>query len=209
MVQDQDAEAAIDILKFALFKEAPKKKSRSKRARTVAESESEESDDDDDQDRRPSTHGQRRSSRVSLTAAAKGKAPVRSSLEEDMEMMEIDGGNEVEEELLATRRATRRSQASSSDNVPSQGSSTGNRTSTRYVPGGEIHPSRQELFQSRTNRHIMRSEDDSLSFEDLLSAVNRDLEIDELFGPAEATAILNKMNDANKLMFSDGVIYKI
>ncbi|KAK3807588.1 MAG: DNA replication licensing factor Mcm3 [Benniella sp.] len=211
MVQDQDAEAAIDILKFALFKEAPKKKSRNKRARTVPGSESEESDDDDDdQNGRPSTNGQRRSSRVSLSAAAKGKAPVRSTLEEDMEMMEIDGGNEVEEELLATRRATRRSQASSSDNMPTQGSSTGNnRTSARYVPGGEIHPSRQELFQSRTNRHIMRSEDDSLSFEDLLSAVNRDLEIDELFGPAEATAILNKMNDANKLMFSDGVIYKI
>lgn len=214
IVQDQDAEAAIDILKFALFKEAPKKKSRSKRARLdrpFGDSGSDESDDDDEQDdgRRQPTNGQRRSSRVSLSAAAKGKIPVRGTLEEDMEMMEIDVENEVEEELIATRRASRRSQASSINNIPSQGSSTGNRSSARYVPGGDIHPSRQALFQSRANTAIMSSEDDSLSFEELLAAINRGLELDELFGPGEATAILNKMNDANKLMFSEGIIYKI
>ncbi|KAF9985321.1 MCM DNA helicase complex subunit [Modicella reniformis] len=212
MVQDQDAEAAIDILKFALFKEAPRKKSRSKRARldrSLGDSDSDDSDDNDEQDVRPSTSGSRRTSRASVAAAAKGKAPVRDNLEEEMEMMDIDGENEIEEELLATRRATRRSQASASSNIPSQGSSTGSRSSVRYIPGGEIHPSRQELFQIRTNKLIMTSEEDSLTFEDLLSAVNKGLETDELFGPAEATAILIKMNDANKLMFSEGIIYKI
>ncbi|KAG0365569.1 minichromosome maintenance protein 3 [Gamsiella multidivaricata] len=215
-VQDQDAEAAIDILKFALFKEAPKKKSRSKRVRydrPLGESDTDDSDDDDEQDARQSTNGQRRTStRASQpSVSAKGKAPVRESLEEGMEMMDIDGDHEVEEELTATRRVSRRSQGSSAaTNIPSQGSSTGSRINgSHYVPGGEIHPSRQELFQARTNRLIMNSEEDSLGFEDLLSAVNKDLEIEELFGPAEATAILNKMNDANKLMFSEGVVYKI
>ncbi|KAF9428281.1 MCM DNA helicase complex subunit [Entomortierella beljakovae] len=205
IVQDQDAEAAINILKFALFKEAPKKKSRSKRARIdrpFGESESEDSDDDD--------AGQRSSGRISQSAAQKGKAPVRTTLEQDMEMMDIDENNEIEEELTATRRASRRSQGTSSNNVPSQGSSTGtNNSSARYVPGGPVHPSRLELFQVRTNRLIMNSEEDSLGFEELLSAINSGLEIDEIFGPSEATAVLTKMNDDNKLMYSEGVIYKI
>ncbi|KAF8930537.1 MCM2/3/5 family-domain-containing protein [Dissophora ornata] len=215
-VQDQDADAAIHILKFALFKEAPKKKSRSKRARLdrpFGESDSDDSDDEDgdeQQNARQSVNGQGRRSSTRTTSIAKGKTPVRGSgsLEQDMEMMEIDGEHEIEEELTETRRASRRSQGSSAaGNIPSQGSSTG--TSARYVPGGEVHPSRLKLFQVKTNKMIMSSDEGSVDFEDLLAEVNKGLELDELFGPAEAAAILNKMNDDNKLMFSDGVIYKI
>ncbi|KAF8975422.1 MCM DNA helicase complex subunit [Entomortierella lignicola] len=210
IVNDQDAEAAIDILKFALFKEAPKKKSRSKRARLdrpFGESDSEDSDGDEDTVQQSQS---RTSGRDSRTSSQKGKAPIRSSLEQDMEMMDIDGENDIEEELTATRRASRRFQGSSTTEVPTQGSSTGfGHTASPYVPGGPVHPSRQELFQIRTNRQIMNSEEDSLGFEELLAAVNKDLDIEELFGPAEANAILSKMNDDNKLMFSEGVIYKI
>ncbi|KAF9188128.1 MCM DNA helicase complex subunit [Haplosporangium sp. Z 767] len=216
-VHDQDAEAAIDILKFALFKEAPKKKSRSKRARldrSMMESDSDESDDDDDEQPsgRQSINGSRRmSARVpsQTSTLSKGKAPARGYQDQDVEMMDVDGEHEIEEELSATRRASRRSQGSSA-NIPSQGSSAGTASSsTRFVPGGEVHPSRQELFQVRTNKLIMSSNDDSIEFEDLLTNVNKGLEIDELFGPAEATAILDKMNDDNKLMFNEGIIYKI
>ncbi|KAF9203470.1 MCM DNA helicase complex subunit [Haplosporangium sp. Z 27] len=204
IVNDQDAEAAIDILKFALFKEAPKKKSRSKRARLdrpFGESDSEDSDGDEDTVQQSQS---RTSGRDSRTSSQKGKAPIRSSLEQDMEMMDIDGENDIEEELTATRRASRRFQGSSTTEVPTQGSSTGfGHTASPYVPGGPVHPSRQELFQIRTNRQIMNSEEDSLGFEELLAAVNKDLDIEELFGPAEANAILSKMNDDNKLMFSE------
>ncbi|KAI1320949.1 MCM DNA helicase complex subunit [Mortierella claussenii] len=212
MVTDQDAEAAINILKFALFKEAPKKKSRSKRARfdrPFGESDSEDSDDEEDgqqQQEQPPSPSQRRASGRN-SQMSKGKTPVRNndSLEQDMEMMDIDGDYEVEEELTASRRLSRRSQGSS--NVPTQGSSTGR--SLAYVPGGAVHPSRQELFQARTNRLIMNTEEDSLDFETLLAGVNQNLEIEALFGPAEAKAILDIMTEANKLMYSEGVIYKI
>ncbi|KAG0309549.1 MCM DNA helicase complex subunit [Dissophora globulifera] len=217
-VQDQDADAAIDILKFALFKEAPKKKSRSKRARMdrpFGESDSDDSDDDEDGNEQPNSrqvaNGQRRLSTrpngSQSSATAKGKAPARSSgLEEDLEMMDIDA-EQIEEELTATRRASRRSQGSSAaSNIPSQGSSKGG---ARYVPGGDIHPSRLKLFQTRVNSAIMGSAEDSLEFESLLAHVNQKLDLDELFGPTEATAILEKMNADNKLMFSDGIIYKI
>ncbi|KAF9943007.1 MCM DNA helicase complex subunit [Mortierella alpina] len=198
IVQDQDAKAAIDILKFALFKEAPKKKSRSKRVRlNQGESDSDDSDSDDDQQQ----DAQR------MTAQSKGKTPARG--DQDVEMMDIDAEHEVEEELTTMRRVSRRTQGSTATaSIPSQGSSTGG-SATRFVPGGSIHPSRKELFEFRTAKEIMSTDEDSLEFEDLLSSVNKGLELDELFGPAEATAILNLMNDANKLMFSEGIIYKI
>ncbi|KAF9291850.1 MCM DNA helicase complex subunit [Mortierella alpina] len=201
IVQDQDAKAAIDILKFALFKEAPKKKSRSKRVRlNQGESDSDDSDSDDDQ--------QQDAQRMpAQTSQSKGKTPVRG--DQDVEMMDIDAEHEVEEELTAMRRVSRRTQGSTATaSIPSQGSSTGG-SATRFVPGGSIHPSRKELFEFRTAKEIMSTDEDSLEFEDLLSSVNKGLELEELFGPAEATAILNLMNDANKLMFSEGIIYKI
>ncbi|KAF9896323.1 MCM DNA helicase complex subunit, partial [Lobosporangium transversale] len=204
-VQDKDAVAAIDILRFSLFKEAPKKKSRSKRVRLdrpFGESDSDESDDDDQQ---PQPGSSQRRSQGRASQNSKGKTSVHgsASLVQDMQMMDIDGDYEIEEELQTTRRLSRRSQGSSS--TPAQSSSIGSGSGAgQYVPGGPIHPSRQELFQARTNRLIMSSLDDSHEFETLLAAVNGGLEIDELFGPAEAKAILNKMNDDNKLMFSEG-----
>ncbi|KAF8930525.1 MCM DNA helicase complex subunit [Haplosporangium gracile] len=218
-VQDQDATAAIDILKFALFKEAPKPKSRSKRARMdqsmMGESDSDDSDDDDEERPNPrmSVNGQRRSggrAGTAPTTATKGKTPLRASNnQEDVEMMDVDeAADEIEEELLATRRASRRSQNSSS-NIPSQGSSTNQQPAGRYVPGGAIHPSRMALFKSRINTLMMSSDGSAVQFEDALSTVNKKLEISELFGPAEATAILEKLGDENKIMFTGSEIYLI
>lgn len=218
-VQDQDANAAIDILKFALFKEAPKPKSRSKRARMdqsmMGESDSDDSNDDDEDRPNPrmSINGsQRRSGGRSAapTTTSKGKTPLRASNnnQEDVEMMDVDEADGIEEELLATRRASRRSQNSSS-NIPSQGSSTNQQPAGRYVPGGAIHPSRMALFSSRINTLMMSSDGNAVQFEDALSTVNKKLEINELFGPAEATAILQKLGDENKIMFTDGEIYLI
>ncbi|KAF9127927.1 MCM DNA helicase complex subunit [Mortierella sp. 14UC] len=210
-VQDQDAIEAIKILKFALFKEAPKRKSRSKRARMdqsmMGESDSDDSDDDDENPR-ASVNGQRRSTgRPSL--AAKGKTSLRATDQQgDVEMMDVDGADEIEEELLATRRASRRSQNSSS-NIPSQGSSTNPQPAGRYVPGGSIHPSRMALFSSRINTLMMSSDGSAVQFEDALSTVNKKLEINELFGPAEATAILERLGDENKIMFTGSEIYLI
>ncbi|KAG0044132.1 MCM DNA helicase complex subunit [Gryganskiella cystojenkinii] len=203
IVQEKDAEAAIHILQFALFKEAPKRKSRSKRARLDrsmnGESDSEESDDDeDDQDPRQSVNS-RISGRSSVNN--KGKAPARggAAQDQDVEMMDVD--EEEEETLTATRRASRRAPGSST-----QGSSS--TPSTRYVPGGDVHPARETIFQKKTNEVIMNTEE-GLEFEELLSAVNKDLPLDQLFGPSEATAILHKMSEANKIMFNEGMIYQI
>ena len=43
----------------------------------------------------------------------------------------------------------------------------------------------------------------------LLEMINARLSTDQLFGTAEATAACNAMTDANEIMLSDGVVYKI
>jgi len=43
----------------------------------------------------------------------------------------------------------------------------------------------------------------------LLKQVNEGLPIDALFGTEEATAACQVMSDANELMISEGVVYKI
>ncbi|RKP13630.1 MCM2/3/5 family-domain-containing protein [Piptocephalis cylindrospora] len=58
-VEDEDAEAAVELLRFALFKEVPKKRSaRGKRARRNAGDIDEEEDDEDEEDEDESTGGQ-------------------------------------------------------------------------------------------------------------------------------------------------------
>lgn len=39
--------------------------------------------------------------------------------------------------------------------------------------------------------------------------LNEGLPVDELFGTAEATAACQVMSDANELMLSEGIVYKI
>ena len=44
---------------------------------------------------------------------------------------------------------------------------------------------------------------------DLLSMLNEGLSTNELFGTAEATAACEIMGEANELMLSEGIVYKI
>ncbi len=43
----------------------------------------------------------------------------------------------------------------------------------------------------------------------LVEMINEGLTNDQLFGTAEATAACEVMTDANEVMLSDGVVYKI
>jgi DNA replication licensing factor MCM3 len=52
-------------------------------------------------------------------------------------------------------------------------------------------------------------DEEQMIFTELLELVNQGLPTDELFGTAEATAACNAMGEANELMLSDGIVYKI
>lgn len=52
-------------------------------------------------------------------------------------------------------------------------------------------------------------DEEQLFFTQLLEMLNEGLPVHELFGTAEATAACQAMSDANELMLSEGIVYKI
>lgn len=68
-----------------------------------------------------------------------------------------------------------------------------------------------QLFRSRLANLFATSlqDEEQVILTELLELINKGLPTDLLFGTAEATAACNAMGDANELMLSDGVVYKI
>ena len=52
-------------------------------------------------------------------------------------------------------------------------------------------------------------DDEEILLANLLQFVNQGLSTDELFGTTEATNACEVMQDAEELMISDGIVYKI
>jgi DNA replication licensing factor MCM3 len=60
-----------------------------------------------------------------------------------------------------------------------------------------------QLFQSQF------AEEEAISMESIVEAVNEGLPVDQLFGRIEATEIAETMTAANEIMLSEGIIYKL
>jgi DNA replication licensing factor MCM3 len=70
---------------------------------------------------------------------------------------------------------------------------------------------RMRLFETRI-AHIFATsmqDDDSMFLTDLVEKINEGLDINSLFGTEEATEACQKMQDQDKLMISDGIVYKV
>ena len=72
-------------------------------------------------------------------------------------------------------------------------------------------PSRLQMFRTRVARLWATSfqDDEQVFLTDLVQAVNEGLGNDALFGTSEATMICQAMTEANEVMLSDGIVYKI
>jgi DNA replication licensing factor MCM3 len=67
------------------------------------------------------------------------------------------------------------------------------------------------LFRTRLD-HVFTTSlgaDGIVDFTDLVPLVNEGLENDQMFGTAEARSAVDKMNEGNEIMFSEGTVYKI
>ena len=71
-------------------------------------------------------------------------------------------------------------------------------------------PHRYDLFRTRLAKLFSSTlqDEETFYFADLLAAVNEGLG-QPPFTDAEATAAMQRMNDAEELMLSDGIVYKI
>ena len=70
---------------------------------------------------------------------------------------------------------------------------------------------RAQLFRSRVAQLWANqfAGEDQLFLTDLLPAVNADWPAEQLFGTAEATAVLEQMTNNNELMLADGIVYRV
>ena len=86
---------------------------------------------------------------------------------------------------------------------------------SKLVDGGTNYvffsPCRLQLFRTRVARLWATSfqDDEQVFLADLVQAVNEGLGNDVLFGTSEATMLCQAMTEANEVMLSDGIVYKI
>lgn len=219
-VEQKDAEIASQILRFALFKEVVEPERRKRRRVTrdpdAMSTDNDSSDDsDDDGDERETTTTGRASGRNTRSQGTTTQTPANDEEEEEEE--------DEEEPSTATQRTQRTTKTSSSR--PAASSSQFSAASSRpasQLPATQtdsqdsqgITPQRLQLFQNTLGQLIDGPlfANDAADVEPLVAAVNARLGSGsgrEPFGEGEATRALEELSERNKVMFSDGIVYKI
>ncbi|KAH0284080.1 DNA replication licensing factor mcm3 [Aureobasidium namibiae CBS 147.97] len=230
-VEQKDAEVAEGILRFALFKEVAedeRRKRRKTRANTETLSSDEDSSDDEDMD---ATTTNRSSTRRGTTPARRGARRTPANGDEHTASGALP--DEDEDLYSATPRATRIRQTQSSLPPPSssQFSLASSRPASQLLDSQsqsaapesqeieetqeeepEITAQRLQVFQQALGQLIDGPlfANDAADVEPLVEAVNaRIASREEQFSAGEAEKALVELNDANKIMYTSGVVYKI
>jgi DNA replication licensing factor MCM3 len=223
-VEEKDAKVAEGVLRFALFKEVVederRKKKRARREDVDAMSTDDDSDNSDDDDDDAATAGaSRRTGTRTPGRSTRGSANNGAAANNDVP------DDEDEEDLYnstparRTQRTTTEeaSQASMASSQPasqllqdsSQSQSQPPQSSSDPVT---IAPARLQVFQTALGQLIDGPlfANDAADVEPLVAAVNARLARgDKKFGDQEANAALEELNDRNKVMLSQGVVYKL
>ncbi|KAI0639086.1 ATP dependent DNA helicase [Trametes polyzona] len=181
-VQRQDAKVAEEILRFALFKEVLRRTRRKKRKLNNG---AVEALDDDDEE-----------------GEGEGESDEESDEEEAPQRMETPKPKPKPVEKPSPSAGWDNDDVQMADGAGADGAA-----------GQEqgIRPDRLKLFRTRLASVFATKlvDEDQAYLHDLVEMVNEGLPTQELFGTAEATAACNVMTDANEIMLSDGIVYKI
>ena len=224
-VEEKDAKVAEGVLRFALFKEVVEDERRkNKRARREdvdamsTDGDSDDSDEDDDDaatagaSRRASTRTPGRSTRGTTNAAAQDNDNVPD--DEDDEDLYNATPSARRTQRTTTEEASQASMASSQPasqllQDSSQSQSQPPQSSSDPVT---ISPARLQVFQTALGQLIDGPlfANDAADVDPLVAAVNARLARgDKKFGDQEANAALEELNERNKIMLSQGVVYKL
>lgn len=184
-MEASDAEAAHEILRFALFKEVVRPERRKKRklntgnAMEGSDDESGEGETDNDED-----EGQANGARMSMPASATqtGSATAVQTSGDQNGLVTGKGGLD--------------------DDVPMEETQAG---------GHGITSERLNVFRARFGnlRDGPLAEEEGVGFDDLLRLVNQGLAANQIFGAEEGRAAVEAMSEANQVFISDDVIYPI
>jgi DNA replication licensing factor MCM3 len=224
-VEEKDAKVAEGVLRFALFKEVVederRKNKRARREDVDAMSTDGDSDDSDDDDDDAATAGANR--RASTRTPARSTRGTANTAAQDNDNIPDDEDDEDLYNATPSARRTQRttteeaSQASMASSQPasqllqdsSQSQSQPPQSSSDPVT---ISPARLQVFQTALGQLIDGPlfANDAADVEPLVAAVNARLARgDKKFGDQEANAALEELNERNKIMLSQGVVYKL
>jgi len=224
-VEERDAIAAEEILRFALFKEIVQDERKKRRRVGSAEMDVDSSDDDDDdeeEESQPRTRGSSRRAR----ASARNKSQAANGGADDHEMDEVPDDDDDDDLYSApiSSRPTRRSGRSAHTQDESQDSwASSHRASSvlqSQTESGQasgsagpstaaesqaeaISPARILVFQ-RALAGLLNApvfQDDAAEVGPLLVEINNSIGQEQRFSREEAEAALEKMNEGNKIMF--------
>lgn len=215
-VEQRDAEVAEQILRFALFKEVVQD-DRRKRRRTARDpdamsTDGESSDDDDEDGDEAETTQTRRTGGPSTRSQRPGTAARTPATEP-----EVDDEEEEDEEEDVAPRTQRKSGVAASSQVSAASSHPASQlppTQTDSQDSQGITPARLQVFQTALGQLIDGPlfANDAADVEPLVAAVNARLGGGtgrQPFGEAEAEKALEELSERNKIMFSEGIVWKI
>ncbi|KAJ4476585.1 MCM2/3/5 family-domain-containing protein [Lentinula aciculospora] len=195
-VEESDAKEAETIMRFALFKEVPKRRHRRKKrklnhggaVRKGTESGDDEEDSDEEEEEPESPQRMDAPARAAAPPDREPQDPIWGDQSQDVDMM---------------------------DNAPAQSEEV--RKNNRYLPSfsqGRYtlkHIPRTKSFRSKIS-HLWSTalqDMEQILLKELLPMVNEGLSTDELFGTKEATEILQIMQENDELMLAEDVVYRI
>lgn len=206
-VTEHDALKAEEIMRFALFRQVPKRQRRKKRKLNsggvrkrdgddAEGSSDEESDSDDDNDA-----AAERMSVAPVPAAAAAPAPPQDPI----------WGDDSQDVTM---------QEDSQQTAPSGPTEGGQNKPERYVqPRSQNRlitdffalPFRLQFFRSRMAHAFgtVMQDEESMFLKDVLTHINKGLPTDSLFGTGEALELCTIMGDNDELMISEGIVYKV
>ncbi|XP_022106882.1 zygotic DNA replication licensing factor mcm3-like [Acanthaster planci] len=175
----QDAEAAIELIQFAIFKKVLEKEKKRRRS----DSDEEMEDEDEEQE-------QRRQTKKKRSPSKKQKKDRPKEGEEGFDPYDFDSYEEDEDDPEVTLR-----------------SPGGTQSSTATPVEVELPQDKLKKFRA-TIAKIFTSQAESVPLAQVKKALAKD-NPDEKFSPGEIDAAINAMQDANQIMFSSGMIYLI
>jgi DNA replication licensing factor MCM3 len=212
-VDAEDARVAVDILKFALFREIVEDE-KVKRRRLRAERRAAAAGGSSDEDEESDEESVRSRSASPITPRRRTQRPrssrttSRMSVEvEDDSDDDIYGTEPTSSRAAATQQSESQASFASSIGLESQTQPTQNRSPAPVV----ISADRLELFTERMGVVTQSAlfEAGGATVTSVLEAVNEDLDQEEMFGVEEGEKALEEMSEKNLIMVSGKIVYSV
>ncbi|KAI5449835.1 MCM DNA helicase complex subunit [Naganishia albida] len=186
-VDERDAMAAEEILRFALFKEVLKADKHRKR-------------------RKLDKTGRRRAGSGSGSDSGEEE-------EEDAEGEEEEDVVDAETEARAARAAEKAKRMEMPSQTPEVQPPPAAEDAPMAQDGQQgVSPDRLQLFRTRLSAVWSSSawaDEDYIPIAELVPLVNEGLGNDEMFGSAQAREVLDRMSEGNEVMIDEGLVYRV